>query len=81
MQRTFIRFDFDMFSISIGLFWLNRRNFAGVLIVWDRLFGTFEEEQRGRPCIYGLDAQVQRAQQGRCSAHSRGCREFSQEPV
>ncbi|PSC74132.1 Alkylglycerol monooxygenase [Micractinium conductrix] len=34
-----------------------RRNFAGVLIVWDRLFGTFEEEQRGRPCIYGLDAQ------------------------
>ena len=33
-------------------------NFAGVLIIWDRLFGTFEEEQRSRPCIYGLDASV-----------------------
>ena len=72
MQRTFIRFDFDMFSISIGLFWLNRRNFAGVLIVWDRLFGTFEEEQRGRPVhirprragAARTAGAVQRAQQG-----------------
>lgn len=34
-----------------------RRNFAGVLIVWDRAFGTFEPERPGKPCIYGLDAQ------------------------
>lgn len=27
------------------------RNYGGVLIVWDRLFGSFEEE--GEPCIYG----------------------------
>jgi alkylglycerol monooxygenase len=30
------------------------RNYGGVLIVWDRLFGTFEEE--GEPCVYGTRA-------------------------
>ncbi|KAL4433846.1 hypothetical protein ABPG75_000287 [Micractinium tetrahymenae] len=34
-----------------------RRNFAGMLIVWDRAFGTFEPEQPDRPCIYGLASQ------------------------
>lgn len=33
-------------------------NFAGMLIVWDRLFGTFEPEQPSVACLYGLDAQV-----------------------
>ncbi len=27
------------------------RNYGGVLIIWDRLFGSFKEE--GEPCIYG----------------------------
>jgi alkylglycerol monooxygenase len=27
------------------------RNYGGVLIVWDRLFGSFQEE--GEPCVYG----------------------------
>lgn len=27
------------------------KNYGGVLVVWDRLFGTFKEE--GAPCIYG----------------------------
>ena len=27
------------------------RNYGGVLIVWDRIFGSFEEE--GEPCVYG----------------------------
>lgn len=30
------------------------RNYAGVLIVWDRLFGTFEPERAQEPCRYGL---------------------------
>jgi sterol desaturase/sphingolipid hydroxylase (fatty acid hydroxylase superfamily) len=30
------------------------RNHGGVLIVWDRLFGTFTEEQTGDPVRYGL---------------------------
>lgn len=34
------------------------RNFAGILIIWDRAFGTFEAEQSSRPCVYGLNASV-----------------------
>jgi sterol desaturase/sphingolipid hydroxylase (fatty acid hydroxylase superfamily) len=29
------------------------RNYGGILIVWDRLFGTFEEEHDDEPCVYG----------------------------
>jgi sterol desaturase/sphingolipid hydroxylase (fatty acid hydroxylase superfamily) len=30
------------------------RNYAGILIVWDRLFGTFQAELEEEPCRYGL---------------------------
>ena len=30
------------------------RNFAGVLIIWDKLFGTFVPEKNDEPCRYGL---------------------------
>ena len=30
------------------------RNYGGVLIVWDRLFGTFAKERDDVPCRYGL---------------------------
>ncbi len=30
------------------------RNYGGILIVWDRLFGTFAAERDGVPCRYGL---------------------------
>lgn len=30
------------------------RNFAGVLIIWDRLFGTFVAERDDEPCRYGI---------------------------
>jgi sterol desaturase/sphingolipid hydroxylase (fatty acid hydroxylase superfamily) len=30
------------------------RNYAGVLIIWDRLFGTFEAEDEREPCRYGI---------------------------
>jgi sterol desaturase/sphingolipid hydroxylase (fatty acid hydroxylase superfamily) len=32
------------------------RNYGGVLLVWDRLFGTYAEEDRAVPCIYGTRA-------------------------
>ena len=32
------------------------RNFGGILIIWDRLFGTFEEEHDDEPCVYGTRA-------------------------
>ncbi len=34
------------------------RNYGGVLIVWDRLFGTFTEERAGAPRTYGLLHQI-----------------------
>ena len=30
------------------------RNYGGLLIVWDRLFGTFEEERDAEPAVYGI---------------------------
>ncbi len=30
------------------------RNFGGVFVIWDRLFGTFTDEQQGLPCRYGI---------------------------
>ena len=30
------------------------RNYGGILIVWDRLFGTFAAEQAQTPIVYGL---------------------------
>lgn len=35
------------------------RNFAGVLIIWDRLFGTFVEEDLGEPCRFGITKPIQ----------------------
>lgn len=30
------------------------RNYGGVFILWDRMFGTFQEERDEEPCIYGI---------------------------
>lgn len=35
------------------------KNFAQVFIVWDRLFGTFQEEQKDIPPVYGVKKAVQ----------------------
>jgi sterol desaturase/sphingolipid hydroxylase (fatty acid hydroxylase superfamily) len=29
------------------------KNYGGILIVWDRMFGTFVEEDDAEPCVYG----------------------------
>jgi alkylglycerol monooxygenase len=29
------------------------RNYGGILILWDRLFGSFEDESDDEPCVYG----------------------------
>ena len=34
------------------------RNHAGVLIIWDKLFGTFAEETRDEPPVYGLTTDI-----------------------
>ena len=30
------------------------RNYGGVFILWDRLFGSFQEELAEQPCVYGI---------------------------
>ncbi|MEO5846022.1 MAG: sterol desaturase family protein [Caldimonas sp.] len=35
------------------------RNYGGVFLVWDRLFGTHVEEDRAVPCVYGTRAPLQ----------------------
>jgi len=32
------------------------KNYGGILIVWDRLFGTFQDEDDAEPCVYGTRA-------------------------
>ncbi|HLH18687.1 MAG TPA: sterol desaturase family protein [Bryobacteraceae bacterium] len=34
------------------------RNYVGVFVLWDRLFGTFQEELDEEPCIYGVRGQL-----------------------
>jgi len=34
------------------------RNYVGVFLVWDRLFGTFQEELDEEPCVYGIRGQL-----------------------
>ncbi|MEZ5558654.1 MAG: sterol desaturase family protein [Pseudomonadales bacterium] len=34
------------------------RNYGGVFILWDRLFGTFKDEDPTRPCVYGITRQL-----------------------
>lgn len=34
------------------------RNYGGVLILWDRLFGTFAQERQGAPRTYGMVRQI-----------------------
>jgi sterol desaturase/sphingolipid hydroxylase (fatty acid hydroxylase superfamily) len=33
-------------------------NYAGILIIWDRMFGTFEPEDDSEPCDFGLVANI-----------------------
>ncbi len=34
------------------------RNYGGVFIIWDRLFGTFQDELDNEPCRYGITRQL-----------------------
>jgi sterol desaturase/sphingolipid hydroxylase (fatty acid hydroxylase superfamily) len=43
------------------------RNHGSILIVWDRLFGTFEPE--GEPVVYGLTKDIKTFNPGRIASH------------
>lgn len=34
------------------------RNYAGVLVIWDRLFGSYVEESEAEPCEFGIVDQI-----------------------
>jgi sterol desaturase/sphingolipid hydroxylase (fatty acid hydroxylase superfamily)/uncharacterized membrane protein YhhN len=34
------------------------RNYGGLLVVWDRMFGSFQEERDDEPCVYGTRGQL-----------------------
>ena len=35
------------------------RNYGGIFIIWDRMFGSFQEELAAEPCIYGIRKPLQ----------------------
>ena len=35
------------------------RNYGGVFIVWDRLFGSYQRELASEPCVYGITKPIQ----------------------
>ena len=34
------------------------KNYVGVFLIWDHLFGSFQEEREDEPCIYGIRGQL-----------------------
>jgi sterol desaturase/sphingolipid hydroxylase (fatty acid hydroxylase superfamily) len=34
------------------------KNYVGVFVIWDRIFGTFQDELDDEPCIYGVRGQL-----------------------
>ena len=54
MWLPLLGFDPAMIITVISL----SRNHGGVLIVWDRLFGTFSEERDDDPVVYGLTTNI-----------------------
>jgi alkylglycerol monooxygenase len=34
------------------------KNYVGVFLVWDHLFGSFQEELDGEPCVFGIRGQL-----------------------
>lgn len=45
------------------------RNHGGILIVWDRLFGTFEPEDEDEPVVYGLTQNIDTFNPVRIASH------------
>jgi sterol desaturase/sphingolipid hydroxylase (fatty acid hydroxylase superfamily) len=45
------------------------RNHGSILIIWDRLFGTFEPEADEEPVIYGLTRNIETDNPGRIATH------------
>lgn len=47
-------------------------NHAGILIIWDKLFGTFSEEKPNEKPVYGLTTNIKTYQPARVATHEYG---------
>lgn len=59
---THSRGETNSTAINYGLFpgsniYCLDKNYGGVLIIWDRIFGTYQEEKPNEEIIYGLVVQ------------------------
>ena len=45
------------------------RNHAGIFIIWDRMFGTFEREDPAEPVVYGLTKNIETHNLWKVSTH------------
>ena len=45
------------------------RNHAGILIIWDRMFGTFQREDPAEPVVYGLTKNIETYNLWKVSTH------------
>ena len=52
-------FQILVFMIYISFRYCLDKNYAGVLIIWDRMFGTFAQERKDEKIVYGLVDQPQ----------------------
>ncbi|MFN8398129.1 MAG: sterol desaturase family protein [Bacteroidia bacterium] len=48
------------------------RNHAGILIIWDRLFGTFQEELDAEPVVYGITTDIHTNNPLKIATHEYG---------
>lgn len=48
------------------------RNHAGTLIIWDRLFGTFQEELEEEPVVYGITTNIDTYNPFKIATHEFG---------
>jgi len=55
------------------------RNHAGILMIWDRLFGTYQRELPDEPVIYGLTKNIESYNMWTVSTHEYGdiCRDVA----
>lgn len=53
MNNSIVNCNYCIFCTGCNLYCLDK-NYGGVLIIWDKLFGTFMEEKEKDEIIYGL---------------------------
>src|SRR5690606_38938926 len=57
LESFFITPSYHLVHHAYNVRYLDR-NHAGVLIIWDRLFGTFQEEKENEKPIYGITENI-----------------------